>query len=368
MKVNGQSYRSVWMEGDKLFMIDQQLLPFRFQIVTTSDYHETCQKIKDMTVRGAGTIGAAAAFAMAQAFQELSFKSNIRIEEAIAFTEKAKSDIEATRPTARDLFYSVNRVFDKAIGAISVTGTGISAGLALSEANHIADQYSESARLIGVHGKSLINNDCNILTHCNAGWLALVDYGSALSPVFQAFDEGKNIHVWVDETRPRGQGAKLTAWELLQHGVPHTIIADNAAGLLMARGKVDLVITGADRIAANGDTANKIGTLEKAILAKEFNIPFYVAAPSSTFDFDCSDGSAIIIEDRDADEVHYMQGPDAQDQLCNIRLTNPGSAAFNPAFDITPARYITAYITEKGIIQSHDSINILASDNQGRNS
>jgi S-methyl-5-thioribose-1-phosphate isomerase len=219
------------------------------------------------------------------------------------------------------------------------------------EAQKVALENTEAAKAIGRHGNALIGNGARILTHCNAGWLAFVDFGSALSPVYEAHQSGKNIFVYVDETRPRAQGARLTAWELQQAGIPYTIVPDNAGAYLMSKGMVDLVIVGADRIAANGDTANKIGTFEKAILAKEFGIPFYAAAPHSTFDKDCPDGSHIIIEERNEDEVLYQSGPDDEGRIHRIRVAAPGASALNPAFDVTPARFITAYITESGIVK-----------------
>lgn len=358
MKVNGRSYRAIWMEDDQVFMIDQQQLPFRFEIVSTNHYLQTCGRIKDMTIRGAGTIGAVAGFAMAQAFTELRKTPGGSLDSLL----KAKKDIENTRPTARDLFYAVERVFTAGYKAFLNVGLDEACLQAVMESQNIANQYVEFSEKIGQYGKALIKDHCNILTHCNAGWLALVDYGSALSPVFLAHREGKKVHVWVDETRPRSQGARLTAWELKQEDIPHTIIADNAAGLLMSQRKADLVITGADRIALNGDTANKIGTLEKAVLAKEYNIPFYVAAPSSTFDKNCPTGKDIIIEERSEDEIHQLQGIDRDNVIREIRVTNPGSLAYNPAFDVTPARFISGYITEKGIINGNDPYNILASN------
>jgi methylthioribose-1-phosphate isomerase len=336
MLVQGKNYKTIWMEGSSVFMIEQNKLPFSFEIFECKTYEKTCQAIKNMTVRGAGAIGAAAGYAMAQAFQEaIKYKD-------IAFIEKAKKDIEATRPTARNLFYATNRVFYA--GKVSIEN-------AYSEAEEIAKQDICDTRAIGNFGNELIKDKANILTHCNAGWLAFVDYGTALSPIYTAFNQGKDIFVYVDETRPRGQGARLTAWELHNAGIPHQIIADNAAAGLMAQGKIDLVIVGADRIASNGDTANKIGTLDRAILASFFKIPFYVAAPSSTFDFDCQSGNGIIIEERSQDEVLFQEGMDENNKWHKIRVSSPGSSAYNPAFDVTPAQLITGIITERGIIK-----------------
>lgn len=319
MKVGKQHYRTVWLEGSSVFLIEQNLLPFEFKIHESKTYKETCSAIKTMLVRGAGAIGATAGFAMAQAFQE-------KVDPA-----KAKKEIEATRPTAQNLFYAVERVFRSKDPA--------------AEAQKIADEDAQNCAQIGEIGSELIKDGANIETHCNAGWLAFVDYGSALSPIYIANRKGKKIFVYVDETRPRGQGARLTAWELKNEGIDHAIIPDNAGAYYMSQGKIDLMIVGADRIAANGDTANKIGTLEKAICAKEYGIPFYIAAPSSTIDLNCQGGKDIPIEERSQDEVLYQIGPKGE----KILVCSPGSPAKNPAFDVTPAKYITGIITEKGI-------------------
>jgi S-methyl-5-thioribose-1-phosphate isomerase len=289
-----------------------------------------------MMVRGAGAIGAAAGFAMAQAFLQSPKKGFEN------FIENAKQEIEATRPTARNLFYAVERVFEA--GKISIQN-------AQRESQNIADEDAAASQAIGDFGNELIKPGFRIQTHCNAGWLAFVDFGTALSPIYKAHHSGKNIFIWVDETRPRSQGARLTAWELFNEGVPHQIVPDNAGAWLMSAGKVDMMITGADRIAANGDTANKIGTFEKAIVAKNFGIPFYIAAPTSTFDLDCKSGSDIIIEERSDDEVLFQTGPDEAGIIRKIRVASPGSSAINPAFDVTPADFITGIITEKGIIK-----------------
>jgi S-methyl-5-thioribose-1-phosphate isomerase len=318
-------------------MVDQTKLPFFEEIYISDNYKTTCFAVKNMIVRGAGSIGAAAAFAMMQARFEAPD------DHIVEFLTDAKSEIEKTRPTAADLFQAVKRVYQKAL---------ISFEEAKKEAEKIADETSEAGRLIGIFGASLIKDGFNILTHCNAGPLALVEFGSALAPIIEAHHQGKKIFVYIDETRPRNQGSKLTAWELKRAGVPHTIIADNVAGFLMYQKKIDMVITGADRIAKNGDTANKIGTLEKAVLAKEFGIPFYVAAPESTFDKSIDSGNEIPIEERSENEVLFTSGIDTFGNVQNIRIASPGSSAFNPAFDITPAKYITAYITPRGILNS----------------
>jgi methylthioribose-1-phosphate isomerase len=340
MLVNGKEYRTVWMEGGTVYMIDQNELPFEFRIIQTHQYLETCHAIRNMTVRGAGAIGAAAAFAMAQAILQAPKTGQ---NEYIA---QARYEIEATRPTARNLFYATERVFN--------AGNG-SAEQAVIEAQDIADEDARDSRLIGKFGNELIKDNDNICTHCNAGWLAFVDYGTALSPIYQAHRSNKSVFVYVDETRPRGQGAKLTAWELYQAGIPHLIIPDNATASLMSEGKINIMIVGADRIAANGDVANKIGTLEKAIIAKYYGVPFYVAAPTSTMDLSCESGIDIIIEERDENEVLYQKGIDREGKLTEVLVCSPGSHALNPAFDVTPAHLITGIITEKGIIQPDES-------------
>jgi S-methyl-5-thioribose-1-phosphate isomerase len=329
LNVGGVDYRTIWMEGGSVLMIEQNLLPFEFRVKECRDYLETCHAIRTMAVRGAGAIGAAAGYAMAQA--------------AVAREplDRARAAIESTRPTARNLFYATERVYRAAL---------IAPEAALDEAQAIADEDAAASRRIGELGAALIPDGAGILTHCNAGWLAFVDFGTALSPVYFAHREGKKIFVYADETRPRSQGARLTAWELNQAGVPHAIIPDNAAAWLMALGKISLVIVGADRIAANGDTANKIGTLEKAIAARHFGIPFYVAAPTSTFDAECRDGSHIPIEERSEDEVLWQDGVTNDGRRETIRVCSPGSHALNPAFDVTPAGLITGFITEKGIL------------------
>ncbi|MBN2172944.1 MAG: S-methyl-5-thioribose-1-phosphate isomerase [Bacteroidales bacterium] len=336
MKVNGKHYRTVWLEGTSVFMIDQTLLPFEFKIFEAKTYHESCFAIRTMITRGAGAIGAAAGFAMAQAW------NNVEVNNDPDLADKARYEIESTRPTARNLFYAVERVYNA--GKISFEK-------AVNEAQKIADENIEEARNIGKFGNELIKDGFRIQTHCNAGWLGFVDYGSALSPIYIAKNMGKNIFVYVDETRPRNQGAKLTAWELKNENIPHAIIPDNAGAYLMSKGEVDIMIVGADRVAANGDVANKIGTLEKAIVAKQYGIPFYVAAPLSTFDMETPDGGSIPIEQRDEAEVFFQEGMDTSGRIRKIWVCNPGSATLNPAFDVTPAELIKGIITDKGIIK-----------------
>ncbi len=337
VKVNGKHYETVWMENGKILMIDQNALPFDFKIVKLNNYKETCNAIKTMIVRGAGAIGVTAGFAMVQAALEAN-KNNY--EEYIA---QAKSDIESTRPTARNLFTATEIVYKAALSGVEQ---------AIKAANKFALEDKKNCKKIGELGNTLIKDGYKIETHCNAGWIAFTDYGSALAPIYEAHASGKNIFVYVDETRPRSQGAKLTAWELNNENVPNVIIPDNAGAHLMSKGLIDMIIVGADRIAANGDIANKIGTLEKAIAAKYYNIPFYVAAPLSTFDFECKSGKDIIIEERSQDEVLFQKGINSDGKIETIQVSAPYSKAINPAFDVTPAELISGIITERGIFKS----------------
>jgi len=346
VKVNGTDYRTVWAEGHTVRFIEQNRLPFAFVINTTSSYVDCCHAIRTMQVRGAGAIGALAGFAMALACHEAPEKD----PDYRKFIGNARSEIEATRPTARNLFHATELVYAAGLE---------SPEKAMAAAQQVADRDASDSQQIGEFGNPLIRDGAGILTHCNAGCLAFVDYGTALSPVYKAHREGKKLFVYADETRPRSQGARLTAWELHQAGVPHLIVPDNAAAALMAKGKIDLVITGADRIAANGDTANKIGTLERAIVACEFGIPFYIAAPTSTIDPACKTGDDIVIEERDEEEVLYQEGPDAQGTMHRILVCSPGSHALNPAFDVTPAKYITGFITEKGIVEPEEIMKLV---------
>jgi methylthioribose-1-phosphate isomerase len=329
MKVRGRNYRAVWMEGRDVVVVNQPLLPHRFALLRLKNHRETARAIQTMIVRGAGTIGATAAYGLAQAYLEG------------ADIGKAYRTLLATRPTAADLKHALDRVRAHAGSAKE----------AVAAAQAIADEYVERARRIAEVGLPLIKSGSRVLTHCNAGWLALVDWGSAPAPIYLALRKGRKVFVWVDETRPRNQGANLTSWEFLQEGVPHKIIADNAGGFYMRHGDVDLCIVGADRIAANGDVANKIGTYQKAVLARENGIPFYVAAPSSTIDLRCRSGDDIPIEERDEDEMHYVYGKAAGAKPQRVRVTPQRANAGNPAFDVTPAKYITGIITERGIVK-----------------
>jgi len=328
MKVGRREYRAVWMRGRDVVVINQPLLPHRFELLRLKNHRETARAIQTMVIRGAGTIGATAGYGLAQAYLEG------------ADIDRAYRTLVETRPTAADLKHALDRVRARASSAKE----------AVAEAEAIADEYVERAKRIAEIGLPLIKNGARILTHCNAGWLALVDWGSAPAPIYLAHRRGRKVFVWVDETRPRNQGANLTSWEFLQEGVPHKIIADNAGGFYMRRGEVDLCIVGADRIAANGDAANKIGTYQKAVLAHENGIPFYVAAPSSTIDLTCRSGDDIPIEERDEDEVHFVSGR-VGGKVARVRVSPKEAQAGNPAFDVTPARYITGIITERGIMK-----------------
>ncbi len=318
MEHGTREYQAVWMEGSKLMMIDQRLLPERFEVIELTRASEVGSAIKDMTVRGAPAIGAAAAYGMALAA--------LQGDDLRESAEMLKSQ----RPTAHDLFYAVDFM-------VEALKRGEEPAKA---ASRYANQIVEKCRLIGMNGALLIKDGDRIMTHCNAGALATVDYGTALAPIRVAWRGGKKLFVYVSETRPRLQGMRLTAYELRNEEIPHAIIVDGASGHFMRKG-VDLVIVGADRVALNGDFANKIGTFEKAVLAKEMGIPFYVAAPISTFDFNTESGKDIVIEDRDEDEVLMMDGK---------RIAPAGCSALNPSFDMTPAKYVTGFITEIGVL------------------
>jgi methylthioribose-1-phosphate isomerase len=342
MWVEGKHHRTVWLEGSTVRMIDQPLLPHRFEIASLPTFRATGTAIQTMVVRGAGAIGATAGFGVAQAAlaaPEHGFHDHIA--QAVAF-------LEATRPTAQNLFYATRRV----LGAIQAEGDNLAAArqAAVHTAQAIADEDAAACEAIGRHGVELVGQGCRVSTHCNAGWLAFVDWGSALAPIHRAQSEGRKPFVWVDETRPRSQGARLTAWELAQAGIAHAVVADNATGHLMQRGSVDLVLVGSDRIAANGDVANKIGTYSSAVVAAAHGIPFYVAAPSTTIDHSCAHGDDIPIEERDGDEVCHTWGWSDEGHFLRVRTTPVGTQAHNPAFDVTPAELIAGIVTEQGIV------------------
>jgi S-methyl-5-thioribose-1-phosphate isomerase len=342
MRVQGKEYRSVWMEQDVVKMVDQRLLPHQFEILACPTYRETAQAIRTMAIRGAGAIGAAAGYAMAQAALEAP-DDTIR-----GFVEQAAKVICSTRPTAHDLFYAVSAVRE-AIGAAPTPAQARQA--AVQVANRLADENAQAGEQIGEVGMRLLRGGMRVLTHCNTGWLAFADWGSALAPIYQAHRSGVAVFVYVTQTMPRAQGVKLTAWELSQEGVPHTVIADTAAGHFFQRGEIDCVIVGADRIAANGDVANKIGTYTLALLARQHRVPFYVAAPRSTFDLSMPDGASIPIEERSEDEVLCVSGLTREGRVEQVRVAPDGSPAKNPAFDITPASLITGFVTEAGVFE-----------------
>lgn len=340
MKVNGKDCRTIWLEGDSVKMIYQPALPHHFEIRTLSNYYEMAQSIQEMWVRGAPAIGAAGAFGMAQAILQAT-ETNFKKE-----CEAAANVLRNTRPTAQNLFFEIDQVLTVILNAENKSAA---CEAAVTRANESAEISVNACHQIGQYGADLIEAGESILTHCNAGWLACVDWGTALAPIYIAARQGKANFVYADETRPRGQGSQLTAWELGQEEIPHAILADNAAGYYMAEKKIQKVIVGADRIAANGDVANKIGTYTKAVVAHENGIPFYVAAPLSTIDFQCPNGTEIPIEERTQDEVLYTWGMSDSGVLERVRTAPKSSGAKNPAFDVTPARFVTGIITEKGV-------------------
>jgi methylthioribose-1-phosphate isomerase len=358
MNVEGRHFRTIWLkepENRVVQIINQQVLPFKFEILDLRTLEDTARAIKEMYIRGAGLIGAAAAFGMylaALESEEASFNEDMALAAKI---------LKNTRPTAGNLAWAADRmvsVLSRHSGTLTQKRE-----TARLEAQAIADEDADSCKRIGLHGLEVIKKlsekkqgeTVNILTHCNAGWLAFVDYGSALAPVYAAFDSGVKVHVWVDETRPRNQGASLTTWELSQHGVSHDLITDNAGGHLMQHGMVDMVITGSDRVTRRGDAANKIGTYLKALAAKENNVPFYVALPSSTFDFKMKDGlEEIPIEERDASEVRYIAGKTKEGKIETVQICPDATGARNWGFDVTPARYITGLISERGICEASE--------------
>lgn len=327
-------------------LIDQPKLPHLFQIQRLDHHTQTAQAISTMIVRGAGAIGATGAAGMAQAFLEAPNDDSFQ-----KYIDTAAHTLSNTRPTAQNLFYGIQKVLRAAQDAPTREQARQQAVLA---AQGVADEDAAACQQIGRFGSEVISSGMNISTHCNAGWLAFVDWGSAISPIYTAHREGKKVFVFVDETRPRGQGARLTAWELAQEGVPHAVIADNATGHYIKEGQIDMVIVGADRIAMNGDVANKIGTYTSALAAKAKGIPFYVAAPTATIDPDCPCGSAIPIEERGEDEVRFTWGWSDAGEFMRVRTVPESSPARNPAFDVTPASLITGIITEKGIITPND--------------
>lgn len=348
MKVDGKPYRTIWLNQDgwSVDIIDQTKLPHEFTVVRLTTLEEAAHAIKDMLVRGAPLIGATAAYGMFLAVRADSSDSGI---------DRAYEVLYATRPTAVNLRWALDDM--KALLGPLAPGERVTA--AYQRAAEIADEDAATCEAIGEHGAAIIReiwekkgrpDRINILTHCNAGWLATVDWGTALAPVYKAYEAGIPVHVWADETRPRNQGASLTAWELGHHGVPHTVIPDNVGGHIMQHGMVDLCIVGTDRTTGTGDVCNKIGTYLKALAARDNDVPFYVALPHSTIDWTLEDGVAQIpIEERDATEVTEISGKTSDGSVVTVRITPDGSPAGNYAFDVTPRQYVTGLITERGV-------------------
>lgn len=349
MKINGQAFRTIWPNANETVeVIDQIRLPHEFATVTLQTAEACAEAIRSMLVRGAPLIGATAAYGMALAMKVDPSSKNIIT---------AHDMLLATRPTAVNLRWALERMSK----ALTPARHEERFALAWAEAAKICDEDVEICRRIGENGLKIFreiaamnNGRLNVLTHCNAGWLACVDWGTALAPIYMAHNEGIDVHVWVDETRPRNQGASLTAYELGAHGVPHHIIADNAGGLLMMQGKVDVCIVGTDRVTKNGDVANKIGTYLKALAAYDTAVPFYVALPSTTIDWTMAQGTDIPIEEREEAEVLQMRGR-LDGKVVTVDVAAPGSGAVNPGFDITPARLITGLITEKGVCAASEA-------------
>jgi methylthioribose-1-phosphate isomerase len=361
MKVGGHPYRTIWLgeDGWSVQVIDQTKLPHRFEIVTLRHVTEAAAAIRDMTVRGAPLIGVAAAYGLALALHD---------DASDGALDAARRLLRATRPTAVNLAWAIDTVSAE----IRPLPPESRATAAYAAAGRIADADVAACRAIGEAGAVLIADAfrtngaraVNVLTHCNAGWLATVDWGTALAPVYVAHDAGIPVHVWVDETRPRNQGASLTAWELAEHGVPHTVIADNVGGHLMQHGQVDLCLVGSDRTTANGDVCNKIGTYLKALAAHDNRVPFYAALPSTTIDWTLGDGVRDIpIEQRDGREVSEISGLAASGDVVSVRLTPAESPVANYAFDVTPARLVTGIITERGVADaSRDGLSAMFPD------
>lgn len=353
MLAGNKNYQSIWLdESDPsvVKVIDQQKLPFSFEIRELRSVEDTYRAIREMTVRGAPLIGATAAFGIYLAILEMS-----SVTDPWLYLEKVSGYLISSRPTAVNLSWAVNRVMEK---LRIVKEPSLLAETALNASLEICEKEKANCLKIGKYGLGLIESvsnkkkPVNILTHCNAGWLACIDYGTALAPVYMAHEAGIPVHVWVDETRPRNQGSMLTAWELDQAGVPYTLITDNAGGHLMQHGMVDMVIVGCDRATANGDIANKIGTYLKALAAYDNNIPFYSAFPTTSFDLELHDGlSEIPVEERDPEEVLTITGSSGGDSV-TVRICPENSKAANYGFDVTPARFITGIITEKGICRA----------------
>ena len=348
MKIENKAYRTIWFEDNLVKIIDQTKLPHKFIIKDLKTVKDAINAIKVMEVRGAPLIGATAAYGLVLSIIE---------KNDLSFLKKSSEDLIASRPTAINLKWAVDRMMKKLSG---VNDNDI-LNKAIDEAKAIIEEDVIFCKSIGLHGLKIIEeifekkkDTVNILTHCNAGWLATIDWGTATSPIYHAHQKGIKIHVWVDETRPRNQGANLTSYELNEEGIQNTVITDNAGGILMQRGQVDLCIVGTDRTLSNGDVCNKIGTYLKALAAKDNNVPFYVALPSSTIDWNIKDHKKIPIEERNSEELSHVEGIDKNNQVTKVRIYPKKSKSMNLAFDVTPAKYVTGLITEKGICEASE--------------
>ena len=348
MKIDGKNYRTIWFENNIAKIIDQTKLPHQFVIKDLKTVKDSINAIKTMEVRGAPLIGVTAAYGLV-----LSINEN----NDLSFLKQSSEQLINSRPTAINLKWAVDRMMKKLSG---VNNKDI-LNIALEEAKAIAEEDVNFCKNIGLNGLKIIEeiankkkDTVNILTHCNAGWLATIDWGTATSPIYHAHQKGIKVHVWVDETRPRNQGANLTSYELNEEGIPNTIIADNTGGILMQRGQVDMCIVGTDRTLSNGDVCNKIGTYLKALAAKDNNVPFYVALPSSTIDWKIKDHKEIPIEERNSEELSHVEGLDKDNKLQKVLIYPQKSKAMNLAFDVTPAKYVTRLITEKGVCEASE--------------
>ena len=346
MRIEGKEYRTIWFENNVVKIIDQTKLPHQFIIKDLKTVKDAINAIKVMEVRGAPLIGGTAAYGMALAVQENNDPE---------FIKKSAEELIQSRPTAINLKWAVDRMMKKLSGINSDQILDIT----LNEAKEICDEDEKFCENIGINGLKIIEEiynkkkgTVNILTHCNAGWLATINWGTATSPIYHAHKKGIPVHVWVDETRPRNQGANLTSYELNEEEIPNTIIADNTGGILMQRGQVDMCIVGTDRTLSNGDVCNKIGTYLKALAAYDNNVPFYVALPSSTIDWEIKEGKDIPIEERNSEELSHVEGVDKNNEIKKVLIYPKKSKAMNLAFDVTPAKYVTNLITEKGICEA----------------
>ena len=348
MRIENKSYRTIWFENNLVKIIDQTKLPHQFIIKDLKTVKDAINAIKTMEVRGAPLIGATAAYGLVLSVIE---------KNDLSFLKKSSEDLIASRPTAINLKWAVDRMMKKLSG---VNEKDI-LKLALDEAKDIVEEDVRFCKNIGLNGLKIIEkisnkkkDTINILTHCNAGWLATIDWGTATSPIYHAHQKGIKVHVWVDETRPRNQGANLTSYELNEEGISNTVITDNAGGILMQRGQVDMCIVGTDRTLSNGDVCNKIGTYLKALSAKDNNVPFYVALPSSTIDWSIKDHKQIPIEERNSEELSHVEGIDENNEIKKVRIYPQKSKSLNLAFDVTPAKLVTGLITEKGICEASE--------------